>query len=71
VDEDDRSENRELEDDIAQEDDMKSDKLSEENDEFSMNDEEISKKRSVRNILLKVIQMKMIKWRKVILNLVL
>jgi hypothetical protein len=44
VDEDDRSENRELEDDIAQEDDMKSDKLSEENDEFSMNDEEISKK---------------------------
>jgi hypothetical protein len=71
VDEDDRSENRELEDDIAQEDDMKSDKLSEENDEFSMNDEEISKKRSIRNILLKVIQMKMIKWRKVILNLVL
>jgi hypothetical protein len=51
VDEDDRSENRESEDDIAQEDDMKSDKLSEENDEFSMNDEEISKKKRQKYIV--------------------
>jgi hypothetical protein len=51
VDEDDKFENRESENDIAQEDDMKSDKLSEENDEFSMNEEEISKKKRQKYIV--------------------
>jgi hypothetical protein len=51
VDEDDKSENRESENDIAQEDDMKPDKLSEENDEFSMNEEGISKKKRQKYIV--------------------
>jgi hypothetical protein len=51
VDEDDKSKNRELEDDIPQEVDMKSDKLSKDNDDFSINDEEISKKKRQKYIV--------------------
>jgi hypothetical protein len=51
VDEDDKSENRESEDDIPQEDDMKFDKLSKDNDDFSMNDEEISKQKRQKYIV--------------------
>jgi hypothetical protein len=51
VDEDDKFENKELEDDIPQEDDMKSDKLSKDNNDFAMNDEEISKKKRWKYIV--------------------
>jgi hypothetical protein len=47
VDEDDKFENRKSEDDIA----MKSDKLYEENDDFSMNDDKISKKKCKKYIV--------------------
>jgi hypothetical protein len=47
VDEDDKSENRKSEDDIA----MKSDKLYEKNDDFSMSDEKISKKKRWKYIV--------------------